>query len=274
MLLLFSLALCFNLPIMLEFIDTHCHLNHRDFDEDYFPVRARATQAGVTKLLTIGYDMASSYRAAELSQDKGMYAAIGIHPEAAAEWNSDNASLLRSMFENPTYRVVAYGEIGLDYHWQDVPREDQHRVFAAQIAYTQELSPRLPLIIHNREALEDILAILKESQTQAPVVMHCFTGDIETARVCLEAGYYLGIGGVSAFKKSQAIRDAIAFAPLDRLLLETDCPYLAPDPYRGKRNEPSYVPLIAKTVAAAKGMSIEEIAAATTANAIQLFGMR
>ena len=149
-------------------------------------------------------------------------------------------------------QVVAYGEIGLDYHWETVPRDRQQAVFAAQIAFAQTLSPTLPLIIHCRDAQDDVLAVLRASGTAAPVVMHCFTGDLEAARALLDAGYYLGIGGVATFKKSDALRDAIAAAPLDRLLLETDCPYLAPQAWRGRRNEPSYLPAVAQAVAAAK----------------------
>ena len=169
--------------------------------------------------------------------------------------------------------MVAYGEIGLDYHWDMVSRERQGEVFAAQIQFARSLSPTLPLIIHNRDATEDVLAVLKASGTPAPVVMHCFTGDTETARAFLDAGFYLGIGGVATFKRSDDVRAAVAHAPLDRLLLETDCPYLAPQFKRGRRNEPSYLPAVAETVAGVKGLSVEEVAAATTETARRLFGM-
>ena len=171
--------------------------------------------------------------------------------------------------------MTAYGEIGLDYHWDTVPRERQREVFAAQITFALSLRPEapLPLVIHNRDALADVLAVLKASQTPAPIVMHCFTGDTETARQCLDAGCCLGIGGVATFKKSDAVREAVAFAPLERLLLETDCPYLAPQFKRGRRNEPSYLPAICEAVAAAKSRTTEEVAAATTATAKALFGM-
>ncbi len=135
------------------------------------------------------------------------------------------------------------------------------------------MRPALPLIIHNREALTDVLAILKSSETPAPIVMHCFTGNTEDARLCLDAGCFLGIGGVATFKKSEDVRTAIADAPLERLLLETDCPYLAPQFRRGRRNEPSYLPEIAETIASVKGISSEEVAAVTTATAQSLFSM-
>lgn len=202
-----------------------------------------------------------------------MYAAVGIHPESAEEWSDETAEEMAALYRESAGRVAAYGEIGLDYHWDTAPRPRQQEVFAAQIAFAQRLASTLPLIIHNREAQEDILAVLRSSGTLAPVVMHCFTGDTEAARACLDAGCYLGIGGVATFKKSDAVRAAVAYAPLERLLLETDCPYLAPQFKRGRRNEPSYLPAVAETVAAARGLTVEEVAATTTATARTLFGM-
>ena len=256
-----------------EFVDTHCHLNHEDFDADREEARERAAAAGVTRLLCIGYDRASSRSAVALTGDAGVYAAVGIHPESAEEWNEETAEEMAALYRGGAGRVAAYGEIGLDYHWDTVPRPRQQEVFAAQTALARSLSPTLPLIIHNREAEEDILAVLRASGTPAPVVMHCFTGDTDAARACLDAGCYLGIGGVATFKKSDAVRTAVAYAPLERLLLETDCPYLAPQFRRGRRNEPSYLPAIAETVAAARGLTVAEVAAATTRTARALFGM-
>jgi len=257
----------------LNFVDTHCHLNHEDFDADREEARERATAAGVTRLLCIGFDRASSRSAVALTGSEGIYAAVGIHPESAEEWDEEGAEEMTALYRENAGRVAAYGEVGLDYHWDTVARPRQREVFAAQIAFAQGLAPALPLIIHNREAQEDILAVLRASGTAAPVVMHCFTGDTEAARACLDAGYYLGIGGVATFKKSDAVRAAVAYAPLERLLLETDCPYLAPQFKRGRRNEPSYLPAVAETVAAAKGLTVGEVAAATTATARRLFGM-
>jgi len=258
----------------MEFVDTHCHLNHEDFESDWQEARDRATAAGVTRLLCIGYDLVSSRRAAQLAtENSGIFAAVGIHPEAAEEWSPETADVLAALYKDSNGKMAAYGEIGLDYHWDTVPRSRQQEVFAAQITFAPSLRPTLPLIIHNRDALGDVLAVLKSSQTPAPIVMHCFTGDTDAARTCLEAGCFLGIGGVATFKKSDAVRAAIAYAPLARLLLETDCPYLAPQFRRGRRNEPSYLPAIAETVAAAKNISLEEVAAVTTATAEALFGM-
>lgn len=257
---------------MIELVDTHCHLNHDAYAADLADVRARAEAAGVTRLLCIAWDLASSRRAAELANsDSGIYAAVGIHPESAEEWNSETAQALTGLHAGSGGKVTAYGEIGLDYHWESVPRARQQEVFTAQIAFAGTLSPTLPLIIHTRDALADTLAVLRDAHAPNPVVMHCFTGDTDTARLCLDAGYYLGIGGVTTFKKSEDVRAAVAFAPLERLLLETDCPYLAPQFRRGKRNEPSYLPAVAEVVAAAKGLTVEEVAQATTQTARALF---
>lgn len=260
---------------MIELVDTHCHLNHEAYHDDLADVRARAEAAGVTRLLCIAWDLASSRRAAELAaRDSGIYAALGIHPESADEWGVDCQNALTALHAGSAGKVAACGEIGLDYHWESVPRGRQQEVFAAQIAFGGTLSPALPLIIHTREALADTLAVLRGAQTLNPVVMHCFTGDTEDARRCLDAGYYLGIGGVATFKKSEAVRAAVAFAPLERLLLETDCPYLAPQFRRGKRNEPSFLPAVAEIVAHAKGLTVEEVARVTTQTARALFGMK
>lgn len=259
---------------MLELVDTHCHLNHEAYAADLPEVRARAAAAGVTRLLCIAWDRASSRRAAALAaSDSGIYAAVGIHPESAEEWSEAAAQELSALYAQSAGKVTAFGEIGLDYHWESVPRARQQEVFAAQIAFAGRLSPALPLIIHTRDALTDTLAVLRDAQTPNPVVMHCFTGDIDAARLCLDAGYYLGIGGVATFKKSGDVRAAVAFASLERLLLETDCPYLAPQFRRGKRNEPSYLPAVAETVAQAKGLTVEEVAQATTQTARALFQM-
>lgn len=261
----------------MELIDTHCHLNHEDFTNDWAETRDRAVAAGILRFLCIGYDLPSSRRAAVLaSENAAIYAAVGIHPEAADEWGADASAEIAALFAARPDKMAAYGEIGLDYHWDTVAREKQQEVFAAQIAFAETLrpnSPPLPLIIHNRDALADVLALLKASGTPAPIIMHCFTGDTEDARRCLDAGCYLGIGGVATFKKSDATREAIAYAPLSRLLLETDCPYLAPQFKRGRRNEPSYLPAIAETVASVKEIGLEEVAAVTTATAKALFQM-
>ncbi|MEO7902882.1 MAG: TatD family hydrolase, partial [Capsulimonas sp.] len=200
-----------------------------------------------------------------------VYAAIGVHPESAQEWTPQSQAELHGLWDAPQHRVAAYGEIGLDYHWDTQPRDRQQQVFAEQIAFAASLDPRLPLIIHCRDAQEDVLRILRESAPTAPVIMHCFTGDTEAARACLDAGCWLGIGGVATYKKSGSLREAIGYAPLDRLLLETDCPYLAPQRWRGKRNEPSYLTAVAEIVSEARGILPNEVAQVTTENARFVF---
>lgn len=251
--------------------DTHCHLNLDAYDGDRDTVIARAQEAGVDRFLVIGFDLASSLRAAELAARPNLRAAIGIHPESGLEWTAETRDLLAALFHSQPDRIAAYGEIGLDYHWETVPRDRQQAIFQEQIAFAAELSSGLPLIIHCRDAFDDVLAVLRRSKTPNPIVMHCFTGNPRDAEACLELGCYLGIGGVVTYKKSDAVREAVATAPLDRLILETDCPYLAPQPWRGKRNEPAYVTAVAEVVASVRGISAEDLAAATTATADRLF---
>jgi len=255
----------------MELFDTHCHLNHREFDADRLDVWSRALQNNVKRLLVIGYDLASSRSAVSVASDCGVWAAVGIHPESAHEWTEETQLALESLLKQYPAEIRAFGEIGLDYHWETQPKDLQRKVFLEQIDFACRLSPSLPLIIHNRDALDDVLSVFQEAATPAPIVMHCFTGAVAEAKRCLDAGCYLGIGGVSTFKKSTELREAIAYAPLDRLLLETDCPYLAPQSHRGRRNEPSYLPEIAATVAVSRGVSVEDIVEATTNNAMRLF---
>jgi len=252
--------------------DTHCHLNLAVYDDDREDVLRRAQDAGVSNFLIIGFDVESSRRAVALSSPPAMSAAIGIHPESGEEWTEATRLLLHDLYHANPEKIAAYGEIGLDYHWETLPRDRQHQVFHEQINFAATLSARLPLIIHCRDAFDDVLTVLRDRETQNPVVMHCFTGDTEAARRCLDLGCYLGLGGVVTYKKSEAIRDAVALAPLDRLILETDCPYLAPQKWRGKRNEPSYITAVAETVAAVRDISVEDLVQATTRNAAALFG--
>jgi TatD DNase family protein len=251
--------------------DTHCHLNLDAYDGDRDLVIARAEEAGVGRFLVIGFDLESSLRAVELAARPNLRAAIGIHPESGLEWMPEIRDRLTSLFRSHADCIAAYGEIGLDYHWETLPRDRQQAIFQEQIAFAAELSPALTLIIHCRDAFEDVLAVLRGSGTPNPIVMHCFTGDRKDAEACLEIGCFLGIGGVVTYKKSEAVRDAVAAAPLDRLILETDCPYLAPQPWRGKRNEPAYVTAVADVVASVRGISVEDLAAATSATAGRLF---
>jgi TatD DNase family protein len=257
----------------MSLVDTHCHLNHAAFENDLSATLNRAREAGIVRLLVIGFDLASSRRAVELArQEPDLRACVGIHPESGAEWDDAARSVLAELAASGT--VSAYGEIGLDYHWDSLPRAQQGEIFAEQIAFAASLSADMPLIIHCRDAFSDTLAVLRTVSAPNPVVMHCFTGGVDDARACVEQGYFLGIGGIVTFPKSDALREAVAWCPADRLLLETDCPYLAPQPWRGKRNEPSYVSAVAAAAAACRAVSVSEIEDATTAAAFRLFGWK
>ncbi len=254
------------------YIDTHAHLNHRQFAADLEAVIVRAKEAGVTQIINVGYDLKSSIEAARLAEcSDGFWAACGVHPHDATECGAGTLEELRRLAQEP--RLVAIGETGLDFYRNLSPRDVQAETFRALIALALEL--RLPLIIHVREAHEEALRILVEAGAGAVGgVFHCFSGDWQFARWCLDAGFHLGLDGPVTYPKSDALREVARRAPLDRLLLETDCPYLPPQSRRGERNEPSLLPEIARCVTQLRGLAIEELAAATTANAARLFRLR
>lgn len=253
-----------------EMIDSHAHLDDPRFDPDRAEVLARARSAGVKAVICVGSDFASSRRAVTLAEEEpGLYAAVGVHPHEAAGvvprmW--DGLRLLAG-----TNRVVAWGEIGLDFHYNFSPPDVQDAVFRKQLELALECS--LPVIVHDREAHKETMAILNEFPGLNGVVLHCFSGGMEMAEECLARGYYLGIGGTLTYPKNGLLREIIRTAPLDRLLLETDCPYLAPQPWRGKRNEPAYLTAVVETIAEIKGTVPEEVAAATSANARRFFNL-
>ncbi len=251
----------------MRWTDTHCHLNHPDLYAEWQAVLYRAQQSGVQRLILIGYDLESSRRAVELSEQSHMlYAAVGIHPHDAAQYNSESLPTLCELAAHP--RVVAIGEIGLDFYRNLSPREAQYEAFHAQMQLA--LSLNLPVVIHCREAYEEVLSVLSR-YPDVRGVLHCFSGTAEQAQRGLELGYYLGIGGVVSFKSADLLRAIVQGMPRDRLLLETDAPYLAPHPYRGKRNEPAYLPLIAQQVAALWNAPLEQLSEITEANAQRLF---
>lgn len=251
----------------MRWTDTHCHLNHPDLYAEWHAALFRAQQSGVQRLILIGYDLESSRRAVELAeQSDALYATVGIHPHDAAQCDTDSLQTLRELAAHP--RVVAVGEIGLDFYRNLSPREAQYEAFHAQMQLAQSLS--LPVVIHCREAYEEVLSILAQYPA-VQGVLHCFSGTAEQAQQGLELGYYLGIGGVVTFKSAESLRAIVRDMPRDRLLLETDAPYLAPHPYRGKRNEPAYLPLIAQQVAALWDMPLEQLSEITEANTERLF---
>ncbi|KMY46171.1 hydrolase TatD [Bacillus sp. FJAT-27916] len=249
--------------------DTHVHLNDDQFDEDLEEVIERARENGVERVVVVGFDEKTIKRAIELIDTYDfMYAAIGWHPVDAIDLTDSYLEWIEELTAHP--KVVAIGEIGLDYHWDKSPKDVQQVVFRRQIQLAKKLN--LPIIIHNREATEDVVTILEEEgAAEVGGIMHCFSGSPETAKRCLDMNFYISLGGPVTFKNAIKPKEVAKAVPLDRLLIETDCPYLAPHPYRGKRNEPSYVRLVAEQIADLKEVSFEEVAKATTENANRLF---
>ncbi len=254
-------------------VDSHCHLDDSQFSEDRTAVIERAHAAGVQYMLAIGTgdgppDLMAAIRLAE--QWPSVYATVGVHPNDAPKIDDSTFKNLESLLGHP--KVKGIGEIGLDYHW-GVPRETQLPVFLRQLAIAAEI--RMPVVIHTRDAWSDTLDVLRKhwAPTGLPCLMHCFTGDSEQARECLDLGFCLAFGGVTTFPKSLPIREAARITPADRLLLETDSPYLAPIPYRGKRNEPAFVVHTAELVAQLRGVSPDQLGTETTENFRRIFGV-
>lgn len=252
-----------------ECVDSHCHLDMEAYQPDLDAVIASAAQHGVGRIITIGIDAASSRRAVELAvRYPNVYATVGVHPHDAVQATYGVLAELAELAKHPS--VVGYGEIGLDYAKQYAPRDVQRKAFVAQLHLAKELN--LPVVIHDREAHEDVRDLLR-SVGPFPTrgVMHCFSGDLELAREMIDSGFYLSIPGVVTFANAETLREVIRSVDLSCLLLETDGPFLAPVPYRGKRNEPKLMLYTAQMIADVKQTSIEDVARATTANAAQLF---
>lgn len=251
--------------------DTHVHLNDEQFNDDLEEVMKRAQEAGVEHMVVVGFNRETIERALQIVEKYDfLYASVGWHPVDAIDMTEEDLMWLEEKARHP--KVVAYGEIGLDYHWDKSPKDIQQEVFRKQIRLAKKL--RLPLIIHNREATEDIIQVLKEEDAkEIGGIMHCFSGSAESAKECLRLNFYISLGGPVTFKNAKKPKRVAEQVPLDKLLIETDCPYLAPHPYRGKRNEPAYVKLVAEQIAELKGISYEEVARATTENAKNLFGI-
>lgn len=252
-------------------IDTHAHIHDPRFDSDREAVIDRARSAGVDVMVTVGTDLENSRAAVALAEQHSfIYATVGVHPHEVKDLTAETLAELRVLAEHP--RVVAYGEIGLDYYYDHSPRDIQRDRFSDQLSIARELN--LPIVIHTRDAQEDTLAILKEEWKDRPGVFHCFTGDPAYATEALQLGFMVSFSGIVTFPKATELREAVRVVPLDRLLIETDCPYLAPVPHRGKRNEPSYLPAVAEIIAAEKSpTSLDEIARISSDNAKQLFGI-
>lgn len=254
------------------FIDTHVHLNADQYDEDLQEVIDRALENNVTKMIVIGFDRKTIERAMDLTEKyEFIYAVVGWHPVDAIDCTPEDLQWIEELAAHP--KVVGIGETGLDYHWDKSPKEVQQEVFRKQIQLAKKV--QLPIIIHNREATEDVLRILKEEKAEeVGGVMHCFSGSVETARESIDMNFMISLGGPVTFKNAKKPKEVAELIPIEHLMIETDAPYLAPHPYRGKRNEPSYVPLVAEEIARLKGLTIEEVGEKTTKNAEQFFKLK
>jgi TatD DNase family protein len=250
-------------------IDTHCHLDVPQFDVDRAEVLQRAAAAGVGTMVVPGISLEALPRVLALAEAQtNVYAAVGVHPHEAATWTPEAIDILRAGVKHP--KVVAVGEIGLDYYYPEPPREVQHVAFRAQVGFAAEVG--LPIIVHDRESHGDILAILQQELARdVGGVMHCFSGSAEFARECVAVGMYISFAGPVTFKNAEKLQAAAASVPLERLLIETDSPYLAPVPHRGKRNEPAHVVHVAEKLAQLRGISTPELIRITSDNARRLF---
>lgn len=249
----------------MKLVDTHCHLDNEKFDEDRLEVIERIKE-NLEFCVNIGYDLASSKKSLELAKEYDfIYAVIGVHPIDIAEYSEEVEKELEILGKNP--KVVAIGEIGLDYHWMTEPKEVQQERFKRQLELAERLNK--PVVIHTRDAMEDTVNILKEYPNITGVI-HCYPGSLETAKQLVDR-FYLGIGGTLTFKNSKKAVEVVKDIPLDRIVIETDCPYLTPEPFRGKRNEPIYVEYVAKKIAEIKEISVEDVTKITTENAKKLY---
>ena len=248
--------------------DTHAHLDDRAFDPDREELLDALPRAGLALVMNPGCSLTSSLAAAALASRRDyLYAAVGSHPDAADEVCTEVLEQYRTLCrDNPKVRAI--GEIGLDYHYEDVPRAVQQRAFRAQLELAREL--KLPVIIHDREAHEDALSILRDVP-EVTGVFHCFSGSAEMARQLADKGWYIGFTGVLTFKNARRAVEAAAALPLDRIVLETDCPYMAPEPVRGTRNDPRNLPRMAQKLAEIRGLPVEEIGRITLENGKRLY---
>ncbi|GAB4072103.1 TatD family hydrolase [Barrientosiimonas marina] len=252
-------------------VDTHVHLNADEFAEDREETIQRAFDAGVEYMVVVGFDRQTIPLAIEIAERYDtIYAAVGWHPVDAVDMTDDDLNWIEELSSHP--KVVAIGEMGLDYHWDKSPKEIQKDVFRRQIALAKRVN--MPIIIHNREATEDIRDLLQEEKaSDIGGIMHCYNTSAAYMQSFLDMDFYISIGGPVTFKNATLPKDAAAAVPSDRLLVETDAPFLAPHPNRGKRNEPAYVKLVAEKVAELRGQSFEELSHMTTANAFTFFNI-
>ena len=251
------------------FIDVHAHLNDKKF-ENIDDIITSAEQAGVEKIITAGYDITSSIDGLEIAnKHTGVFATVGIHPENADDVEENYLDKLKELCKNK--KVVAIGEIGLDYHFRSDNKDLQKKILIEQIALANELN--LPVVLHCRDAIGDMMTLLQEHRLKRESLLHCYSGSIESAREFMKLGFSFSFGGVVTFKNASNAVNVVINLPIEKIMLETDCPYLAPEPYRGKMNEPKFIPFIAQKVADIKNLSVEEIAEKTTKNAEKMFNI-
>lgn len=259
------------------FIDSHAHIDGPEFDADREEVIQRARDSGVSAILNVGTGdphSGSLERAVELAEKhKEIYTAIGTHPHDARLFDDKAEQRIRSLLKQSS-RVIAWGEIGLDFHYDNSPRDVQREVFRRQLDLARDA--RLPVIIHTREAEDETIEILKShvAGSNRAGIMHCFSGSLRLAQQALDLGFLISFSGIVTFKKAEDLRAVAAQVPLDKLLIETDCPFLSPVPFRGKRNEPAYVVEVARCLASIHGLGVEEIARITTENFTRLFKLQ
>ena len=254
----------------MRLFDTHAHYVSGAFNADRDEVVAALPERGVTRAVCPGDDLDASARAVELAAKyPHVYAAVGVHPEECEGWGAEMMEAVRALAQKP--KVVAIGEIGLDYHWpNNPPRELQKRAFHDQLALAGELG--LPAIVHDREAHGDSLAAVRE-HPGVRGVFHCYSGSAEDAKTLLRLGWYLSFTGVITYKNARKALEVIQAVPLERIMVETDSPYLTPEPYRGRRNDSGYVHLVAEKIAQVKGLTVEEVAETTYQNALAFFAI-
>lgn len=252
-------------------VDTHAHLDSGQFGSDREAVIARAFENGITRILTVGTDLPTSRLNVEIANGHAdIFAAAGIHPHDALTATPEALADLQTLIRGER-KIVAVGEIGLDFYRDRAPRDAQREAFRRQIRLARQVG--LPIIVHDREAHGEVVQILREEKAaEVGGVLHCFSGDLEMARACLELGFYISFPGSITYPKNEEARSVVRGVPVDRMLVETDCPYLPPQPFRGRRNEPAHVRHTAEAIAAIKELTIADVARITTLNAFQLFG--
>lgn len=257
----------------LGLIDSHAHIQGPEFAKDVAQVIQQAKRAGVEKIIVVGGagDLSSNDAAVALAKSyPGLFATVGMHPHDAKTVSEEDLERLKDLTKVP--EVVAVGETGLDFYYNHSPRQIQMDLFCRFIRMARE--KELPLVVHDREAHQEVAELLqREGRGRLRGVIHCFTGDYEAAKEFLDLGFYLSFSGIITFRNAESLRAVARRAPLDRILVETDSPYLAPVPHRGKRNEPAFVRLVAETLAQLKGLTLEEVAGATYSNTERLFGI-